>query len=340
MPRPPNAPSKRDGPSKLEWLFADRNLLPNDETEAAYYWEFGLDTPDVIAEVEAVRKRHALSEKVDRAAVRKWHLANPRPEITASEKFMEWAKRFREQFPDYIVTTQFHDMNTSFLSSWPEFPSQHWLQIPEAMRKNKIEKGRLLPPTSHGLMWGRGLKGQESRGTFGTVSGVFYKGSTGLCWEEGDPELIDRIGNIGALMKYVPTVKTPWGAAWEDRWTEYRMVSLSWARSDRKLKADFAEWLKENRPDDRQPYHTSKESDSRGTTRRDSLKAVGALRLLRHFKGDWGAAADYSALFCTDKRGNPKPLYVEQSEWGDAKKRAEKALQEFHHQVFVREPSL
>jgi phosphatidylserine/phosphatidylglycerophosphate/cardiolipin synthase-like enzyme len=66
------------------------------------------------------------------------------------------------------------------------------------------------------------------------------------------------------------------------------------------------------------------------------LKALGAFRLLRHFKGDWKAAADYSEPFCRDRRGNPKPLYVEQSEWRDAEKKAAIALTEFHSKVFTR----
>lgn len=113
------------------------------------------------------------------------------------------------------------------------------------------------------------------------------------------------------------------------------MVKLNWARSDGKLKADFAAWLKENRPDDRQPYHKSTDSDSRRTTEKDLLKALGAHRLLRHFKGDWNVAADFSAQFCTDKKGNPKPLYVEQSEWRDAEEKAVTALRQFYQSTFT-----
>jgi hypothetical protein len=319
-----------EGPPRHEWLFGDRKLLPDDETEAAYYWEFGLETPDVVEEVEAVRKRLALSEKVDRAAVRKWHSENPRPEDF--QRWDEWGKRFREEFRDYTVTTRFCDADAQFIFSWPEFPKRHWLEIPDQIRQQNDEK-RSRPRPGR-LVWGEGLKGEEAIGAFRTAPGVFYRGSTGLCWLEGDSELTDRIGSIEWLMEYVPTVKTPWGATWEDRWTEYRMVSLSWARSDRKLRADFARWLKENRPDDRQPYHRSEDSDSRRTTERDLLKALGAFRLLRHFKGGWEAAANFSQLFCTDKRGNPKPLYVEQSEWRDAEKRARDALSQFSKKVF------
>ncbi len=330
MPRTANAQLKRLGPLKHEWLFADRKLLPDEEVEAAYFWEFGLESPDVIAEVEAIRKRQTLSEKVDREAVSKWYSANPSPGVGDTKQLTEWSNRFREQFPDYLVTTEFRNSDVHFLFNWPEFPSQHWLQIPERMR-NQVDEKRFRPRPGQ-LVWGQGLKGKEVRGSFGTVAAVFFKTESGLgCrqynfWEAGQ--------GIGHLFNYVPTTKTPYGAANEDRWTEYRLVSFSWARSDRKLKADFSECLKENRPDHRKAYHKSKDSDSRRTTHRDLLKSLGALRLLRHFKGDWEAAADYSALLCKDKRGNPKPLYVEQSEWREAGKRAKEALSNFSKKVF------
>lgn len=328
MPRSVNAQSKRNGPPKLEWLFADRKLLPDEETEAAYFWEFGLETPNVIAEVEAMRRRKVLSEKVDREAVRKWRSVNPFPGVRDDKRLVEWGNRFREQFPDYIVTTKFRHCDVHFLFNWPEFPSQHWLQIPERIRKQVDEK-RFRPRPGQ-LIWGQGLKGEESRGSFGTVPAIFYKTESGLGCHEA---VLAGLPSIGGLVNYVPTGKTPWGVATWDRWTEYRLVKFSWARSDRKLRSDFAEWLKENRPDDRQAYHKSKESDSRRTTHRDLLKSLGALRLLRHFK-DWNAAAEYSERFCRDRRGNPKPLYVEQSEWRDAEKRAREALSHFSQKVF------
>lgn len=336
MPRPEIPPSNHEGLPQEQWLFGDRRLLPDRETKAAFYWEFGLETPQVISEVNAVRRKTELSKGVDLAAVRKWHSDNPYPGAFDLDRLGEWGARFRSIFPDYIVTTEFHDNRVHFLFSWREFPSKHWLQIPDREKKS-ADRMRQPPPVDGRFDWANGLKGAEARGTFGTVPGIFYKGYTGLIWEEGDPELRAKIGSLGSLMTYVPTTKTAWGAATDDRWTEYRMVTFSWARSDRKLKADFAEWLKENRPDDRSPYHKTQDSDSRRTTERDLLKALGALRLLRYFKGDWKAAARYSEQFCKDKRGNSKPLYVEQSEWRDAEKRAKRALSEFHRRVFSRE---
>jgi hypothetical protein len=129
-----NAKSKRDGPPQHEWLFADRKMLPDDEVVAAYYWEFGLETPDVIAEVESVRKRRALSEKVDKEAVLKWRSENPFPGVLDDKKLAEWTNRFNATFPDYTVTTRFRDFAAHFLCDWDEFPKLHWLQISSKLR--------------------------------------------------------------------------------------------------------------------------------------------------------------------------------------------------------------
>jgi hypothetical protein len=312
-----------------EWLFSDRNRLPDNQTEAAYYWEYALETPDVIAEVEELRKRRTPISKV--VGLHQWCGANPKPE-NDPKRWIEWVNRLRRRFPNLPVTA-FHDDNLQFLSHWPEFPTQHWLQIHEREIKSR-DKKRLPPPGPGQLRWVEGLKGMALNSTVDIVPGFFYKGKDGLSWRIGDPEFMPGLTNIDTLFTYVPTAKNPWGAATEDRWTEYRVLSWHWARSNRNLKADFAKLLKEIRPDDRQPYHKSKDSDSRRTTKRELLKALGAFRLLRHFKDDWNAAAKYSEAFCRDKSGNPKPLYVEPSEWRDAQKRAQDALNEFHTKTF------
>ena len=335
MPRLANTESKREGLPKHEWLFADRKLLLDDETDAAYFWEFGLETPDVIAEVEAVRKKQVLSEKVDKEVVRKWNSANPFPGVEDNARMFEWSNRFQKQFPNYIVITKFRNYDAHFLHAWPEFPDKHWLQVSQDVRHNKKRlrphPGQMLGnPTSifDPNYW---LEKDEAK-KFDTVPSFFYKTDFGLACHTSINTYLSPVLNF--WRDWIETTKSPWGFASADRWDELRLVEINWARSDRKLKADFAEWLKENRPDDRQAFHKSKESSSRRTTHRDLLKSLGAWRLLRHFKRDWNSAAEYSELFCKDKRGNPKPLYVEQSEWRDAENRANKALSEFFKKVF------
>jgi hypothetical protein len=329
MPRSAKAYSMPNGPAKHEWFFADIKLLPEDETRAAYYWEFGIETPDVIKEVEELRKRRDQDRLFDSKMLQEWCATNPKSENDPA-KCIARVNRLRERFPG-LRCTSFHDSDIHFLSDWPEFPSQHWLQIPERPQKRKA---RLLFPQPGSVSFFDGLRWDESQ-VFDTAVGTFYTNGSDLFWRDSTPDIDRLLGGIRLSAKYLPTDKTPWGASSEDRWTEYRVVKLNWARSDRKLKADFAAWLKENRPDDRQPYHKSKNSDSRRTTERDLLKALGAYRLLRHFNADWNAAANFSAQFCTDKRGNPKPLYVEQCEWHDAENKAAKALTDFHIHVFT-----
>jgi hypothetical protein len=333
MPHLANTESNREGPPKHEWLFADSKLLPDEETEAAYYWEFGLETPEVVAEVEVLKKRKCLSFDVDVKAIEKWCAANPKPEGDL-QRWIEWMRKFRKQFPNAGVTA-FRDIDAQFLNRWPEFPSQHWLQVHEGIRSDK----KRLRPRPNGLPSLKGdilnphtwLKYGEAQ-KFDTVPSFFFETNLGLCCHSWISEFMPP--GIRYWRDWKDTTKSPWGFASADRWDELRFVKINWARSDRKLKSDFAEWLKENRPDDRQAYHKSKVSDSRRTTERDSLKSLGAWRLLRHFNGDWKKAADYSERFCTDKRGNLKPLYVEQSEWRDAEKRAKDALSEFSKKVF------
>jgi hypothetical protein len=316
--------------AKCEWLFGDRKVLPQDQTKAAYCWEFSLESPSIIAEVLSVREKAARKEKnVDLQALRNWHTANPFPGVVDSKRLSDWNRKLEESFPDYRVTTELRDYDLQFLCNWPEFPKLHWLEVSEEIRQ-KTAKGRYRPlPGVPNI--GQGPESDEYWGFFETFPAIFFKTEYGLaCHTEVRPGSRD----IARFEKYVPTTKTPFGVMSEDRWTEYRLVSFSWARSDRKLKDDFAEWLKKNRPDDRQPFHKSNTSTSRRTTESDILKALGAFRLLRHFRGDWLAAAEYSQKFFKDKKGQPKPLYVEQSEWADADKRAREHLQVFEKRAF------
>ena len=271
---------------------------------------------------------------MDKDAVRKWNSANPFPGVSDAQRLNQWTSKFNKQFPDYHVITKIKSL-AGFLCDWPEFPSQHWLQITKGTRAAKERyrpgaselsffEGEIFDPRTW-LKWSEAQK-------FETAPSFFVQTDKGLCCHALVNESMPS--GLRYWEGWNDTTKTPWGFASADRWEELRLVKINWARSDRKLKLDFAEWLKENRPDDRQAYHRSTVSDSRRTTERDSLKFLGAWRLLRHFNGDWQKAAEYSENFCMNKRGKPKPLYVEQSEWRDAEKRANKALSEFSRKVF------
>ena len=97
---------------------------------------------------------------------------------------------------------------------------------------------------------------------------------------------------------------------------------IDWGKTNTALRNEFMQWLRQNRPLDISPQ------EKRGTsTTRDVLKALGAMRLLRGLT--WKQAADYTGKFHADKQGEQKPLYVEPSEWNNARQRAEKTIAEF-----------
>ena len=88
------------------------------------------------------------------------------------------------------------------------------------------------------------------------------------------------------------------------------MVSINWARSDRKMKADFAKWLKENRPDDRQAFHRWKRSAEDFYQKHDQPKEVWVRELVKRacprlraveLPAAWAAVAAQVAPRCTAK---------------------------------------
>ena len=319
----PKPVTETEGPPRHEWLFGDRSILPDDQTEAAYYWEFGLAVPEVVSEVNAMRDRRPHRD-LERAAHYKWLQQNPVP--TDSSLWPEWTRKMFDANPSTEFCTRLQ-VEAHFLADWPEFPDRHWLQIQEGVRRDE-KRYRPSGSSPHLAVWHPDycLHSGEQQ-PFATEPSVFCATGVGVgCHTEIIPEFP---ADLNLRRDWADTTKSPWGFASPDRWRELRLVRVHWARSDRNLKADFAHWLKENRPDDRQSFHASKHSDSRRTTFRDLLKALGAARLLRHFKQNWKNASDFSALFCKDGHSNPKSLYEEQTEWRRAAVRAEQAIQDF-----------
>lgn len=97
---------------------------------------------------------------------------------------------------------------------------------------------------------------------------------------------------------------------------DYFVHRVNWDKSDNVLVAEFREWLEAWRP--LSPHET------RGkTTPRDQLKVLGALRLLRHYHGDWNEAYIQTAKVLS------KPLYTHQAHWIDARKKANQYLRAF-----------
>jgi hypothetical protein len=169
-----------DGPPWHQWLFGDRERLPEEETEAAYCWEFGLQTPEVVAEVEVVRQKLARYKKRDAPAFRKWMEENPRPDDIP--QLRDWVKRCYAANPDSDLTSRMLDLNAGFMIHWPEFPGLHWLQVPQAVREDKTRKWPLADDGDWRCkMWKPGYweKQMEAR-EFGTAPSFFYKTKFGL----------------------------------------------------------------------------------------------------------------------------------------------------------------
>ena len=328
MRNPNKVSAAKDGPPPQEWLF-DSSSLPDEDVVAAYFWEFGLDTPDVIEAVELAREKARRYEGRNVEAYMKWILENPFPADFG--QWGEWGKRSLAANPDYDLTTKL-DYDTHFLVEWQEFPKSHWLAIPASIRR---DAKRMRPVVDKAGRWREPLNEAYHRADmeareFDSDSALFFKTQFGIGCHTWIPDYaLDENTKVQWWREWAETTKSKGGMASADRWEEYRLFQINWARSDRRLKDDFAKWLKENRPDDRQALYNAEASASRRTSHRDLLKALGAFRLLRHFAGDWQQAAGFSVLFRRNGKGIPSPLYAEQSEWRDAEKRAKQALEQF-----------
>ena len=123
-------------------------------------------------------------------------------------------------------------------------------------------------------------------------------------------------------------MKSPGGISTDNRWEEWRMFRFNWARSNELLAEDLVEWLKDNRPSDRQQF-----DKGHRTSYRDMLKTLGALRVLHYFEGDTQSAGDYTANSLKDKDGEPKSLYADPSDWRKAERRAKELLGRFSREV-------
>lgn len=309
------------------WNFGDRSLLSDEQAEAAFYWEFALESTQVIDEIKRIRKQIEKADQGGSDAFLRWAKDNPPPSDV--EKLSEWSKQARTAVPDCDLSFYLFDYNTHFLIYWPEFPCEHWLEIPPRIRSHerRLRPNRGLPGNMLNNVWNPDywMKNDEMK-EFETVPSFFYRTALGMACHTWVNKFAMRCG-LDLFKNWRDSVNRPFGLTSPDRWDEYRLIRVNWARSDRKLKADFAAWLKANRPDDRKAFHAGKSTDSRRTNFRDLLKFLGAYRLLRHFKGDWRKAAEFSASYT-------KALYAEQSEWTDAQQKAKQALRDFHSKVF------
>jgi len=106
-------------------------------------------------------------------------------------------------------------------------------------------------------------------------------------------------------------------------WREIVALDVNWLLTDEQMLRCFKAFLKQRRPPD------VKQNESRGAGNdqrqsRADLKALGALRVLRHTQNDWMKAEEITERM--SRKG--KPLFENQPSWIRARKRAQTMLKE------------
>jgi hypothetical protein len=155
------------------------------------------------------------------------------------------------------------------LRDWPEFPATAWLTIPPNTRQQRLKKYGATP------------KHPDPKEPPSLTAGV------------------DRLR--GADGKLRSSVTTEWPTGF---FTTIQVIEVDWKLSCKELLRRFQAYLEQNRPKGALKWEV------RGrTSYRDRLKALGALRLMRHCKGNWRVAAQIAF------NASEKDLYSNQTAW-------------------------
>jgi hypothetical protein len=276
-------------PEKLPDEAWDFRKLPPDEIEPCYLYEYSKESPLIISKITATLKRRRSSESaVAKKRRSTWFKSNPEP--TEERDREVWQKKMLSEIGDTVVTTEL-EQEIHFVVNFAEdriFPEKHWLEIdPERRRKHAVRGDRRrvghVDPAS-----------MEAKHLLIHPLEYFLE--------------LRRLLPIAFLNAKLPGYSGP------------HIFDVCWARSNRKLKKDFEEWLKNTRPKDQPGFQASAHGGSRRTTRRDLLKALGALRLMRAYKRNVYHARHHTWDVCD------KPLYKEQTAWIKAATKAEEHL--------------
>jgi hypothetical protein len=270
----------------------DFRTVPRDESEPCYLYEYSKESPLIVSKITAALKRRQYSES---AAANKrrsaWFKSNPEP--TEDRERQIWQAKMVSEIGDTVVKTEL-EPEIHFLVNFAEkgiFPEKYWLQIdPGCRRKHAV---------------------QGDRWRVGHVDPASMEAKQLLIYPLDYFLELKRLFPIAGLSAKLPDHSGP------------HVFDVCWARSDRKLRKDFEQWLKNNRPKDQPGFLV--QGGSQRTTPRDLLKCLAALRLMRAYKRDAVRAADYTWKICG------KSLYKEQTTWIKAEKKAEE-----HFIVFQR----
>ena len=262
-----------------------------EQTHACYLYEYCIESEPIKTQVAAVRAGWDLRESpAVKRKIANWQLDNPPPPpLPLNDEFGEWVRRFKDAVPEALVTTKLRS-DLHFLISCQHFPTKHWLEIPLAER-NQIA---MTIPKSHKML---------------PLTDPARLEAPPMCiqpFEEftGSPFMISPLSLLTSLVPHY-------------------VFYLNWERSDRKLVEDFRNWLEQNRPEGKRPFHLTRRSTSRRTTDKELLKNLSALRLIRHFEGNVEKARDHCEEILE------KSLYSDDSSWRKAEVKALKEIRRF-----------
>ena len=276
------------------WDFGN---VPPDEIEPCYLYEYSKDSPLIINEITAnLAKRRYSESPAAKERASAWFKSNPEPTEERERKI--WQEKMAMETRDMVVTTSL-ESELHFLVNFAEdriFPEQHWQEI-------EWKRRRL-----HAI--------REDRWRVGHVDPTSMEAKPVLIHPLESFLELRRHFLIAGLSAKLPDHSGP------------QVFDVCWHRSDRKLKKDFGQWLKNNRPKDQPGFQRSAHGGSRSTTPRDLLKALGALRLTKAFQGDVMKARSETLHSPSDK-----PLYKEQPAWIKAARKAEEHLVVFQRKM-------
>jgi len=224
-----------------------------------------------------------------------WFKSNPEPTKETERKI--WEGKMLSEVGEIDARTEL-EQEIHFVVDFAEeriFPKRHWLKIGQKRRRQ------------HAV--------QEDRWRVGDVDPASM---------EAKPLQFHPLEYFLELRRLFPEVGV---SAKLPNHSGPNVFNACWDRSDRKLKKDFQQWLTNNRPTDQPGFQKSAHGGSRITTRRDLLKKLGALRLMRAYKRDVVRAGDHAWKVAG------KPLYKDQAAWIKAAKKAEEHLHEFQKKM-------
>ena len=293
-PRKPQAKVRIENCEAREWVKWDFAKVPSKEREHCFLYEYCLEIPEIVAEVENYRAREkervALEEKA-----KIWELVEALRRRKDEESAGEQLLRFSRANPELMEARRTRlNPQVVFLLDCANFPGKHWQQLSADERRKEAESFVVdlgLWRRSHGA-----------------------KSKLALVLPE---EALDF------LKRRVP--KTPsktWNLTEDDGWEEIVTVRLDWNRSTTELMKDFAELVEKQLRADRVPFQKTRDVPSRTTPPDAALKKLAAARLLRAYE-----EALKRGVELNDATGVPIELYAEPSDWLRAARKAEEIRQ-------------